>query len=345
MFTFLFNAVRLFAYVSLVLTAVAAGIGRMNPPPPILRRPRPALRLEVEASGMPSAWYGGYGLRDPATGRLEHFAAPGGDRLNHASCSPWRDSDDRSQMVAQWVSYEGRGRCAIPSQSGIARYSIPDGNVLDRVQVESPPISPPCWYPGTEARVVFSAGNGWLYQYNFDEPGGRHGSDGEDQPRPLAWPSRPPGFEQLVLLNPTWPTDPRMRGRLIVSLSRIEGTGKRSRFTLARLWWLQLDPGGTTVVAAGRLTVPRADEDALEERRPQVTTAADGELLLSYLACPPGRSGGQPRLAPIAFDPATKAPMAFLTASDAPAEGGPRSVPRASTDGRQVAHSRGKQVR
>ena len=55
MFTFLYNAVRVFAYASLVLTAVAAGIGRMNPPPPILRTPRTALQVEPDGRRKSSA--------------------------------------------------------------------------------------------------------------------------------------------------------------------------------------------------------------------------------------------------------------------------------------------------
>ena len=244
-FTFLYNAVRIFAYSLVVLTAVAAGIGRMNPPPPILRTPRPALRVEPDGRRKPSAWNVGYRLKDPATGRLEHFAAPGGHRLNHASCSPWRDSDDRSQLVAQWVSFEGRGNDALPSGSGIARYSIPDGEVLDRVQIESPPTSPPCWYPGTEARVLYAAGDGWLYHYNFDEPGDGPGEVGGNQPRPLAWPDRPPGLERLVFFHPTWPNDPRLRGRLIVALSGLEGSGKGSSSR-------RRSSGGSSSTRAGR---------------------------------------------------------------------------------------------
>ena len=345
MFTFFYNAIRVSAYALLVLTAVAAGIGRINPPPPILRMPRPALQVEYLGRRTPRAWKLEYRLRDPATGRLEHFTAPGGHRLNHVSCSPWRDSDDRSHMVAQWVSFEGRGTVALPTGSGIARYSVPDGEVLDQVRVESPPTSPPCWYPGTEARVLFTAGDGWLYHHNFDEPGDGPGGDGGNQPRPLAWPDRPPGFEQIVFFNPTWPDDPRLRGRLIVALSRVEGNGKSSRFTPSKLWWLQLDPGGTRVEAAGRLTVPRADEEGLEERRPQVTTTPDGGLVLSYTAGPRGTPGGQPRLVPIAFDPATHTPIALLTASDSPAEQGPRIALRSSADCRRVAHSRRGRVR
>ena len=248
-------------------------------------------------------------------------------------------------MVAQWVSFEGRGIDALPSGAGIARYSIPDGEVLDRVPLESPPTSPPCWYPGTEARVLYAAGDGWLYHYNFDEPGDGPGQDGGNRASSAGLAGPPPGLETVVFFHPTWPTDPRLRGRLIVSLSGLEGSGKGSRFTPAKLWWLQLDPGGTTVEAAGRLTVPGADDEGLDERRPEVTTTPDGGLVLSYRACPRGAIGGQPRLATIAFDPATHVPIALLTAPDAPAEGGPPIAPRSSADGRQVAHARGGRVR
>ena len=69
----------------------------------------------------------------------------------------------------------------------------------------------------------------------------------------------------------------------------------------------------------------------------EVTTTPDGGLVLSYLAGRRGTAGGQPRLATIAFDPATQAPIALLTASDTPAEGGPPVAPRSAADGRQVA--------
>lgn len=345
-FTFLYNAVRVFACTSLVLTVVAAGIGRMNPPTPVLRTPRPALRVEPDGRLDHSAWRPRYRLEDPATGRLELFEAPGGQRLNHASCAPWRDSDDRSQMVAQWASFEGRGRGALPSGAGIARYSIPDGKVLDRVPLESPPISPPCWYPGTEARILYTAGDGWLYHYHFDESGDGPVRDDERQPRPLAWPERPAGLERVVFYQATWPNDPRLGGRLIVAMSRLAGGGKSPRFAPSKLWWLQLDPGGTTVEAAGRLTTPRADEEGgIQERDPLVTTTPDGGLVLSYTTSPEGTPGRRPRLAPIEFDPATHAPIALVTASDARAEVGPQVAQRLWHDGRRNSDSPGVRVR
>ena len=129
MFTFFYNAVRMFAYALLVLTAVAAWIGRMNPPSPTLRTPRPALQVELDGEAQVLRLVRRISTEGSRDGPTRALRRPGGHQLNHASCSPWRDSEDRSQMVAQWVSFDGpglrrvalRGRASPATRSPTAR--------------------------------------------------------------------------------------------------------------------------------------------------------------------------------------------------------------------------------
>jgi hypothetical protein len=184
---------------------------------------------------------------------------------------------------------------------GLARYSLPSGRVLNRVVVEAVPSTHPCWFPDMTARVIYTGGNGRLYRLDFDEAD-RDGG-GDPAPQEVVWECKSPG-PGLMLRDPVWSIDPRLGGRLIVSL-QYRDDRDHANLTRNRLWWLRLTADGTAIVDAGPLTDPEQDHVRSregEERYPNVSKSPDGRLQVAYLT----RSGDDAhwtlRLAPLALD-------------------------------------------
>jgi hypothetical protein len=327
-------ALRAAALAGLLLFVVAVGVGRMVPPGPDARvlsgHPPVLLERDGAARGLPGTYF-----LDAATGRSEELRLPSGDLLENASCSPWLDGEGHRQVVGRWSQFGGKPGDLVISHLGLARYSYPDGAVLDRVETEILPFRAPCWYPGTGARVLFAAGDGRLYRFSFE-----NAAIGRDAPmkRPEPIPVRPGVLpvERLYLTSPTWPTDSRLGGRLLVALTHLD---ERDANTMARssIWWLQLNSAGNEIVAAGRVTEPSGD---LAETSPAVGVAPDGSLYLAYLAQPRRTATWTLMVAPLHADPRTGEPSA--RAAEAVAlvdELGPES-PAFSPDARYVTVQR-----
>jgi hypothetical protein len=298
------------ALAALVLTALAIALGRGQALP------------EVEGDRRPEApryhFIRAYAFRRPedrprlldaVNGCLMPGPVLRDGSIADAACSPWRDDRGRSQMVGPWKRGRGQGDRREVQVVGLARFTVPDGELLDRVPLDIPTASRPCWLPGPAARVLFAAGDGRLYRLDFDDgPGGRPArAAGERRPRPLAWRAEAPAPHGLFLAEPTWPADPRLGGRIVASAIIPGRPGVRTADEGQHLWWLRLDPGATAIEAAVRLTVPASAGAARvpdDERLPALGTAPDGTLVLAYLARPAGEPRWQLRLAPVAIDPA-----------------------------------------
>ncbi|MBX6315697.1 MAG: hypothetical protein IRY99_22695 [Isosphaeraceae bacterium] len=249
---------------------------------------------------------------DRPTGRWRRIEGlPDEDRLTHVSLSPWRDGRGQAQLVGRWYAKTGDGHDMQIQGVGLARYLYPSGKVLDHVIINTPlPCSPPCWYPGYRARVLFAASDGRLYHHAF-EPG-TDGSEPDAQPRPLAWRAGPQGAGRPFLADPTWRPDlPGLDQVVIVSLSPLEAASGRLKYAESRLWWLRLDRSGTVIEAAGRLTRPDPREaDGSEERLPALAAGPGGQPLLAYLVYLPGQRGLQLRLAALRLDLQSRTPYA-----------------------------------
>ena len=61
----------------------------------------------------------------------------------------------------------------LPQDFGVARFTVPEGRLIDRVKLDHVPIGDPCWVPGVTPRILFSAGDGYLYRYEFEESNAR----------------------------------------------------------------------------------------------------------------------------------------------------------------------------
>jgi hypothetical protein len=207
----------------------------------------------------------------------------------------------------------------------LALYEFPGGAVLDRVESEHLPAGPPCWEPGTSARVLFAAADGALYWHEFEgsDPSGASYRGGISRPKPLSWACRQPGLGSVFLADPEWPGESKLGPRLLVSLQVLELVGGLPRHTAWQLWWLQLDRDRMTIVAAGPLLRPDPtisaskpwEDGPLGDRFPTLLSGPGGGLAVAYLAYRPDVHLGQLRIAPLRIDPVTGEPSA--------GEGGP----------------------
>jgi hypothetical protein len=301
---------RLAVAVLLALTGVAVLVGRSSPPRPARRAPGHSSFVYV------SSFLLGLGVEgvqhlDPEAGRIEPLPIPEGEALDYARGSPWRDSRGRWQVAGRGWSRSGprgkqttRGHC-------LALYEFPGGAVLDRVETQDLPAGPPCWEPGTSARVLFAALDGALYWHEFEgsDPSGAGYRGGISRPKPLAWACPQPGSGGVLLADPAWPPDSRLGPRLFVSLVDLERVGG----PWWQLWWLRLDRARMAIVAAGPLLRPGPTTPAPEpwdDRFPTLLSGPGGGLAVAYLASRPGVHLSQLRIAPLVIDPATGEPSA-----------------------------------
>lgn len=278
------SMVRLLTLLALGSTVLAIGVSRLDPPHSDRRIPRPVAEYNISdyfqgAEVRKSRWL------NAATGAVMLTGLADGDVLESASCSPWTDPADGRQVVGRWTSRSGHGPGVTCRAFGLARYSFPEGRMIDQIATDIVPVGPPCWLPGTVARIVFSAGDGQLYRFNFEAEGKAGPVDVE--PRPLQWACPRPGVGEVFVDQVIRPEDARLGGRLVATLRlRDERSIKARQFSRTQLWWLELDRSATRIVAAGPL-LRHDDAEARgiesEERSPALAALPDGTLGLAYV--------------------------------------------------------------
>ncbi len=303
----LFALIRLVVLLSVGMVLLGVVVARLGPSPGGQRLAAPPLYdLLNRVSFTPNErepWY-----LDTLTGKVQEFKLPEGDQLDYAVCSPWTDERGEYQVVGRWKS-----RAMGPSTAGerfeafgLGRYEVPSGRMIDQVALDILPSSPPCWFPGTAARVLFAGGDGELYSYDFDsEAQGK-----ATQPNRLTWQCDPPG-EIMLISDPVWPRDHRLKGRLVVSL-QYRVSQLDTQMTPTRLWWLMLSADGLSIVAAAPLIDPSKGDavrsETSEERCPSLSDVPGEGLVLAYLWQARGLEHWELRLAPVRFDDRTQAP-------------------------------------
>jgi hypothetical protein len=241
------------------------------------------------------------------------------------------------------MNRSGKQYSFLPQDFGLVRLSLPEGKVLDRVPVEATPIGEPCWVPGMAQRILFPAGDGQIYRYDFSEPGSPLGEGRQpSQPQRVEWGIAQPGAGMAYVRDLTWPTGDALGGRLIASLCYLDDRNKKPILTGPELWWLRLSPDQTVIEAAGRLSDPDAQDGSagadhyIEERLANVATTADRDLSLVYLRRPSRQTEWDLHAAAIAIEPATGVPGFRRGSSRRVGRGFVASGPTFSADGRWI---------
>lgn len=328
-------------WLTIGLLVVAVGLGRSAPGTHPARR-EAVPRFHGVNAGFFAAKHSRQCFLDRENGRLVRVEFDDEESLDHAACSPWRDERGQHQVVSRWIRRMGRGSDNLPDAFGLARYTFPEGRMIDRVPLDLIFAGPPCWVPGQSPQVVFIACDGQIYRYGFEEAGGDRPRDADAPatPRQLTWRIPPPGLGLVYFKDMTWPTDPRLGGKLLVSLSYQELRHGKRTFSGPQLWWIALSGDGMGIDRCGRLTIPDLDDPALgdeaEERLPSVANAPGGGLALAYLNRERDRSPWELRVAPVEFDPATGTPRARHVLSRGLTGHRAATAPAFSLDGRWV---------
>jgi hypothetical protein len=281
---------------------------------------------------------------DRETGQFVRFNFPDGDTLDYAACSPWCDDRGQYQVVGRWMNRSGEGNTGLPREFGLARYTFPEGRAIDRIALDVTPVGEPCWVPGLTPRILFASGDGNIYGYTFEEEDGISPVGAEiperPQPRRLEWRTARPGSGLVCFKDLIWPSDPRLGGKLIASLTYQVRPNGKAMFVGSQLWWLQLSDDQTAIEAAGRLTVPDSrdpePDQGLEERLPNVAPTPDGGLTLAYLVRAKNQGLWELRVAPVASDLGTGTPLVRCESSRTLARHCIPTTPAFSTDGRWV---------
>ncbi len=337
---FLGIMIRLILLIAAVATGVAIRLGHAGseaPPPPRVAAPPSYQVLDLAIT----AYHGEETIRlDVETGQLDTLPLPPGLRIDEASLAPWV-RNGRRQLVGVGWDRSASGGARRYSDLGLIRMSLPDGEILDRLTLSdiSLPISPPCWIPGTPASVLYVGGDNRLYRVDFEPPGPDWGiGDAADpHPRRLEWRASMPGAGELQFWDLTWPEEPRLGGRAIASLRFKEP--ETGRYTDCQIWWLQFDPGGTSIIAAGPLLEPSAADtntDAAVSRRMPNLVGPPGEPALAYLWNRPGESRSQLRVAPLQVDSVSGRPLARESNARTLARDCRLTRPIASADGQWI---------
>jgi len=331
---------RLVLMAAALMVAAALFVGHFCVAPPELRRPvLPQYQTVNRHLFKPDP--NGLLLLNADRGTTERIALPHADQFQYGSWSPWRDRRGHAQVVGLWAGPSGTGSSLM---MGLIRYAVPGWQVIDRVELDCVPSSPPCWFPDMTARVIFSGWDGRLYQFSFESlKAGGSGRDpeGEGVLRPLTWKNQPPQRMTLIMA-PNWPADPRLKGRILASLTFIRPNWREHRFrreTLSQLWWLKLNPEGTVIEEAGPLVTQSnssSDETVIIEDQPVCAVAPDGRAVLAYLTRDEFESGYRLRLAPLSIDDSTGIPSLDEALAVDLVSGLPSSPPAFSPDGRWV---------
>jgi hypothetical protein len=317
------SLVRLLVLMAVCSTMLAVGLSRLSPARPLSRASRSVKHANINEFFLKNVADRTPYWLDVETGLIAASPLEDGDVLESASCSPWIDEKNQQQVAGRWSTRTKAGPMSMSTDFGIARYAFPSGQMLDHVSTENVPIGAPCWYPGTQARILFSAGDGFLYHYAFEpEPWEKTANPqaGRDlNPRQIEWRCPKPGEGTIFFGDLTWPEDPRMSGCLVAAL-REQVTGEKGVPTYSRtsLWWLKLNFAGTEIVDLGRLlihTEPNELDMTFDHRTPTIGALPDGRLVLAYLRQQVGCVGWEVRMVPIEFDAAHNVPRAWESKS------------------------------
>jgi hypothetical protein len=239
----------------------------------------------------------GFYLIDRVSGSSNLVPLPQEDQWGLLSVSPWSDAEGKSEVVGHCHSLE-----APPDGRpfwGLARLSLPEGRVIDRVKLDVLPSGRLCWIPERPGEILFAAGDGQLYRYGFgaDEEGevaagaGSTDSSPRSGVRPVVWKCRRPGKGTVLVADPVWPIHPRLRNLLFATLTYSNRPGDKAMKVPFEPWWFLMSVDGAAIEAAGPL-LPQNSQSRfngdLAKHFPNVAVAVDGTISMIYLSRPQG---------------------------------------------------------
>jgi hypothetical protein len=323
---------RLVVLLAFVAVTVSVALGRLEPADIHYRLAAPAPYASLNGFAFGSS-VGPQHFIDLRTGDTRRFAFPKDDHLDNGSCSPWQDEEGQYQFVSRWVRHGGPQGRAVSEEFGLARFLLPSGRALDRIPLEVVPASRPCWSPSGAASVIYAGTDGHLYRLDFEQPS--HAPVDDPSPLAITWRCALPG-PGLTIRDPVWSTDPRLKGRLVVSL-QYERDKDDESLLASRLWWVSLGDDGRSIVGSGPLTDPGEGwlrRGRPEERYANLEATPEGGLVMAYLAQPAGHRNWYLRLAPVGFDGPDGSPVVLTSAARTLSDGQHSQVPSFSNDGR-----------
>ncbi len=335
----LFSLGRVVLAAMLVCSAAAIGLARLAPAPKGWRMPCSPRYTSVNAFFLDQCRRGSIWVdRDGGPGLDLPFRD--GELLEYASLSPWRDDQGDAQVVGRW---SWGFRVDSPETSyGLARLSFPDGKVLDHIETDVVPVSAPCWYPGGGARVLFAAGDGKLYQYDFGtaEREGHSEERGREGPRALAWNCPAMDEDSVYLSEPNWSSDPRFAHLLFVGLRRAGTSQDHPASKAVEAWWLRLSDDGDSIEEAGRLIDSPTDGEDTNERCPTLALAPGGRPVLAYYRRSRRRLS-ELHVVPIELDPDRGIPRTVAGPGTKVADDCLTTPPIVSRDGQWIGYIQG----
>jgi len=356
--------IRLLVCLAVAWTITAIGYNSFKGksaavPAPTYFVAKPSL-LDAIAVGTPNhSEIGKTFLIDRKTGNQQPFELPPDLSWDLLSVSPWCDQDGKPEAVARWAS-RGTDDGNQPF-CGLGLLKLPEATVVARIATDVLPTGRACFVPGQAGEILFPAGDGQLYRCTVGVSApGEEGADeakslatdshGSAAIRPLAWDCPVPASGNVVLSDPAWPSEPRLRHLVLVGLSSQKMQRRKRFLEPPKLWWLEIDALGDTIRRAGRLTQTACAEsefDMTAERFPTVV-GRDGRLGLVYLIQRRGTSRIELRWARLEVDAKTGVPSLRPSQNlNDPLDQGVGLVPPVvSADGRSVfaANGSGKLV-
>jgi hypothetical protein len=328
------SLVRLLVCLAVAWTITAIGYNALkerNPPAArVFFVPKPSFLDATESGKANRRAMGAPMLVDRRTGRQAPIELPHDLGWDLLSVSPWLDQEGRAEAVARWANRAPEG--STEPFCGLGLLKLPEAKVVGRIATDVLPTGRACFVPGHAGEILFPAGDGQLYRCTL-----RADSDGDSTEdtaghlgegsralagvRALVWECPTPTSGNMLLTDPAWSSDPRLRHLVFVSFTSQREQGPRHFFEPAKLWWLEVDEHGETIRRAGPLSVLSGkDRIAISpaergvkpaaQRYPTVVVSRSGVLGLVYLSQRLGRSPVEVWWVPLSVDHQSGVPCA-----------------------------------
>jgi hypothetical protein len=233
---------------------------------------------------------------DRRTGERQTIELPRDFVWDLMSVSPWCDSEGRPQAVGRWASRTtedgGQPFC------GLGLFRLPEGTLAARIATDVLPTGRACFVPGRTGEIMFPAGDGQLYRCTIGGvPPGDEDAERQDsiavnphepaRMRPVTWECPMPASGRVFLQDPAWGSGPKLKHLVFVALSSLKMQDRKPLFEPPKIWWLDVDDGGETILRAAPLEPmarPSSEIDMTAERFPTIVVDRSGNIGLVYLS-------------------------------------------------------------